>query len=154
MRGRTGTAVRLSRGGQRRQAGVENSRASLMTLPQEIPADVKQHAVHPPGVPEDTWAWSRDAAHEALASLEGSIIAVMEVEAYLVPWGQRQAIPTGRRATYFYRSGELAHEFAKRTRQEANDFVGTGGRDELFVLHFSGQDDAESAHGHVRSGAG
>ena len=125
-----------------------------MTLPQEIPTAVKEHAVHPPGVPEEAWAWSREGAQEALASLDGSIVAVMEIEVYLMPWGQRQAIPTGRRATYFYRSGELAHEFAKRTRKEANDFVGAGGRDELFVLHFSGQDDAESAQGNVRSGAG
>jgi hypothetical protein len=136
------------------QRSSDSRRAILMTLPPEIPAAVKRHAVQPPGVPDDTWAWSRDAAQAALASLEGSIVAVLEVEVYLMPWGHLQAVHTGRRATYFYRSGELALEFAERTRQEANGFVGAGARDELFVLHFSDQDDAESAHGSLRSGTG
>jgi hypothetical protein len=105
-------------------------------------------------MPEGEWAWSRDDARAALASLEGSIVAVFEVEVYAIPFGQHEVIHTGRRATYFYRSGELALQFAERTRQEADEFIDAGSNDELFVLHFSGQDDTESAHGSLRSGTG
>lgn len=125
-----------------------------MDLPTELPTDVRGQALRPQGIPDGEWAWSRDDARAALASLAGSLVAVIEVEVYVIPTGQHQVIHTGRGATYFYRAGELALQFAERTRQEADQFVDAGSRDELFVLHFSDQDDAESAHGSLQSGTG
>lgn len=126
----------------------------MMELPTELPTDVRGQALRPQGIPEGEWAWSQDDARAALASLAGSLVAVMEVEVYVVPTGQRHVVHTGRRATYFYRAGELALQFAERTRQEAGQFADAGSRDELFVLHFSDQDDAESAHGSLQSDTG
>lgn len=125
-----------------------------MELPTELPTDVRGQALCAPGIPEGEWAWSRHDARAALTSLAGSLVAVIEVEVYVMPYGQREVVHTGRRATYFYRAGELALQFAERTRKEADEFVGAGSRDELFVLHFSDQDEAESAHGSLQSGTG
>jgi len=119
----------------------------MVMLPAELPKDVRRRAVQPPGLPEGDFAWSRDDALVVLETLEGSIIAVFEVNVYVVPFGHQDVIDTGRRVTYDYRVGELAVQFAQRSRQAARDFIDAGSSDELFVLFFSGQDDAEAGHG-------
>jgi hypothetical protein len=123
-------------------------------LPPELPGKLTSRAVQPPGIPDGWWAWCQGDARLALASLGGSIVAVCQVDAYVVPFGQIEAIHTGRRASYFYQPGELALRFAERTRQLADGFVAAGERDELFVLHFSTQDEADAAYGPTRIAAG
>lgn len=110
--------------------------------------------MQPPRLPDGDWAWSQSDALEALSALEGSTVAVFQVEVYVIPFGQQEVIGTGRRASYTYDAGELALQFASRSRQSARDFIATGSRDELFVLLFSGQDDAEAGHGAFRVRAG
>jgi hypothetical protein len=118
-----------------------------MTLPTLLPRKVTRRAVQPPGLPAGELAWSRDDALLVLAALEGTIVAILQIDAYVVPYGQPVVIPTGRRAIYVYLPGERAAEFARRSRQLAADFVRAGSPDELFALVFSGQDDAEEGHG-------
>jgi hypothetical protein len=125
-----------------------------MSLPPGVPRHIRQRAVQPPGLPARDLAWSRDDALVVLTALEGSIIAVLQVDAYVVPYGQREVIHSGRRATYMYRVGEGASEFAERTRHAAGEFINAGAADELFVLLFSGQDDAEAGHGTATVRAG
>jgi hypothetical protein len=110
--------------------------------------------VQPPGLPEGDWAWSRDDALAVLGTLEGSIIAVFQVDVYVVPFGHHEVLHTGRRATYNYYVGERALEFANRSRHLAQEFIAGGSTDELFVLIFSGQDDAEAGHGTFEIKAG
>jgi hypothetical protein len=73
---------------------------------------------------------------------------------YVVPFGHQDVIPTGRRATYTYNKGELALQFAERSRQLAGEFVRAGTSDELFVLYFSDQDNVEAGHGTFKVRAG
>jgi hypothetical protein len=125
-----------------------------MMLPPELAADVRRRAVRPRGLPDGDWAWSQDDARLALASLAGSIVAVFQADAYAMPFGQREVIHTGRSASYFHHPGELALQFAERSRQLAGEFVDTGSSDELFVLYFSDQNDAEAAYGSSNARAG
>ena len=125
-----------------------------MMLPPELAADVRRRAVRPPGLPDGDWAWSQDDARLALASLAGSIVAVFQVDVYAMPFGQREVIHTGRIASCFYHPGELALQFAERSRHLAGEFIDTGSSDELFVLYFSDQDDAEAAYGSSNARAG
>lgn len=125
-----------------------------MTLPPELPRRIRQLAIQPAGLPEGDWAWVRDSALAALQALTGTAIAVFQVESYVMPFGQPEALPTGRRRTWGYDRGELALQFAERSRQQAAEFINAGAADELFVLWFSGQDDAESAHGQYKVRAG
>lgn len=118
-----------------------------MTLPTALPNHVKRRAVQPPGLPEGDWAWPQADALAALETLAGSIVAVFQVEVYVVPFGHQDVLHTGRRASYTHNVGELALQFAERSRQLAAEFIKTGASDELFVLYFSGQDDAEAGHG-------
>lgn len=120
----------------------------------ELPKKVRQRAVRPPGLPEGECAWSQTDALDVLKTFEGSLVALFRVDIYVVPLGQHEVIPTGRRATYSYNPGELAIEFAQRSRHEAEEFIGAGSDDELYVLSLSGQDDAEAGHGTVRLRAG
>lgn len=110
--------------------------------------------MQPPGLPEGDVAWSTDDALTALAELEGTVIAVLHVDAYVVIFGHLEVTPTGRRASYTYEAGESAAQFALRSRQLARQFVRSGSSDELFVLVFSGQDDAEAGHGTFKVRAG
>jgi hypothetical protein len=103
--------------------------------------------VQPPGLPAGDFAWPRDDALGVLKALEGSIIAVLQVDAYVIPYGQQAVIHTGRRAGFIYQRGERASEFAHRSRRSAAEFISAGSRDELFVMLCSGQDDAEAGHG-------
>ena len=123
-------------------------------LPPELPRRIRQLAVQPPGLPEGDWAWSLDSGVAALQALVGTAVAVFEVEAYVVPFGRVEAIPTGRRRTFGYDKGELALQFAERSRRLASEFMTAGSPDELFVFCFSGQDDAESGHGTFKVRAG
>jgi hypothetical protein len=116
-------------------------------LPSELTADVKRRAVQPLGLPEGDWGWSRSDGRVALDSLAGSIVAVFQVDVYAMPFGHREVIPTGRRASYLYHPAELALHFAERSRQMAGQFIDAGSSDELFVLYFTGQDDGEAAYG-------
>lgn len=118
-----------------------------MTLPLQLGADVRRRAVQPPGVPDGDWAWSQEDARLVLASLAGTIVAVFQVDVYAMPFGQREVIHTGRSVRYFYQPGELALRFAERSRQLAGELIAAGASDELFVLYFSDQDDAEAAFG-------
>jgi hypothetical protein len=63
-----------------------------------------------------------------------------------------EVVPTGRRALYLYQPGERASEFAQRTRQSAVEFINEGSLEELFVLLFSDQDDADAGERSVASG--
>ncbi len=123
-----------------------------MTLPPEIPVAIQRRAVQLPGMDDDDWAWGQADAREALASLTGTIVAVFDVDVYVVPHGQDAAVHTGRRASYFYRTGEQALQFAERSRHDADRFIADSSRGELFVLEFSGQDEAEPAYGEVKTG--
>ena len=125
-----------------------------MMLPSELPPEVSRRAVRPLGLPEGEWAWGKDDARLALTSLAGSIVAVFQVEVYVMPFGQPEVIHAGRSASYFYHLGELAAQFAERSRQMAGEFIETGSSDELFVLYFSGQDDAEASSGSFKVGTG
>ena len=125
-----------------------------MTLPVELPTTVRRRALRPPGLPDGDWAWSQGDAETALESLAGSVVAVLQVDVYVVPFGQQEVIPTGRRATFSYNRGELALQFAHRSRQLSDEFIRAGAADELFVLYFSGQDSAEAGHGTFRVRAG
>jgi hypothetical protein len=118
-------------------------------LPPELPAKIASRAVQPPGLPEGWWAWCQEDARLALSSLAGSTVAVYRVDVYAMPFGRIEVIDTGRGASYFYQAGELALQFAERSRQLADAFVASGERDELFVLHFSTQDEADAAYGSV-----
>ena len=115
--------------------------------------DVRRRAFQPPGLPEGDWAWSQDDARLALASLAGSVVAVFQVHTYAVPFGQHEVIHTGRGASYTHHAGELALQFAERSRRMAGEFVDAGSSDELFVFWFSGQDDAEATYGTLNAGA-
>jgi hypothetical protein len=125
-----------------------------MTVPADLPKNAKRRAVQPPGLPEGDDAWTQHDALGVLETLAGSIIAVIQVDVYVVPFGHREVIHTGRRASYSYNAGELAFEFAQRSRQLAEEFIKAGSSDELFVLVFSRQDDAEVGRGtfSVRAG--
>ena len=125
-----------------------------MALPVELPKNLRRRAVQPPGLPESDPAWSRDDALVVLKTLEGSIIAVFQVDVYVVPFGHHDVIPTGRSASYDCNVGELALKFAERSRHLAQEFIAAGSGDELFVLIFSGQDDAEAGHGTFKVRAG
>jgi len=103
--------------------------------------------VQPPGLPADDPAWAKDDALALLVALEGTIIAVVQVDAYVVPYGRQEVIHSGRRATYSHRLRERASDFAQRSRHSASEFISAGTSDELYVLFFSDQDDAEAAHG-------
>jgi hypothetical protein len=120
----------------------------------DLPKNLRRRAVQPPGLPEGDLAWSQDDALAVLKTLEGSITAVFQVDVYMVPFGHHDVIPTGRRASYDYNIGELALRFAERSRHLAQEFIAAGSSDELFVLTFSGQDDAESGHGTFKVRAG
>lgn len=121
-----------------------------MSLPTLLPRNLTRRAVQPPGLPPGDLAWSRDDALLVLDALEGSVVAIVQVDAYVVPFGQQEVIPTGRRAGYVYMLGERAADFARRSRQLAAEFIGAGTPDELFALRFSDQDDAESGYGTAR----
>jgi hypothetical protein len=110
--------------------------------------------MQPPGLPEGDSAWSRDDALVVIETLEGSIIAVLQVDVYVMPFGHQEVIHTGRCASYDYNMGELALQFAQRSRHLAQEFVSAGSGDELFVLLFSGQDDADAGHGTFKVRAG
>jgi hypothetical protein len=110
--------------------------------------------VQPPGLPVGDLAWVKDDGLAVLRALEGTHVAVLQVDAYAVPYGRQEVIHTGRRAGYLYRLGERASEFAERSRQSATDFISAGASDELFVLLFSDQDDAEAGHGTAAVRAG
>jgi hypothetical protein len=125
-----------------------------MTLPVELSKSLRRRALQPPGLPEGNPAWSQDDARLVLEALEGSITAVFQVDAYVVPFGHHEVIHTGRRATYGYNVGELALHFAARSRRLAQEFIAVGSSDQLFVLLFSEQDDAEAGHGNFRIRAG
>ena len=125
-----------------------------MTWPAGLPKNIRRRAVQPPGLPDGDFAWSRDDALVVLETLEGSIIAVFQVDVYVVPFGHHEVIHAGRRASYDYHVGELALQFAQRSRQLAQDFISAGSSDEVFVLLFSGQDDAEAGHGTSNARAG
>lgn len=115
-----------------------------MFLPDQLPASIARRCLQPPGLPPGEVAWSQDDALIGLAALDGSIVAVIQVDVYVAPFGQQELVFTGRRATYIYEIGERASEFAQRSRRAAAEFIRAGTTDELFVIHFSGQDDAES----------
>ena len=125
-----------------------------MSLPTELPDDVRRRAMQPPGLPVGEPAWSQEDALTVLTVLEGTIIAVLQVDVYVRPFGRQELIHTGRRVSYDYRVGEQAVEFAVRSRELAAEFIAAGSRDELFVLLFSGQDDAEAGYGTVDLKAG
>ncbi len=116
-------------------------------LPVELPKDLARRAVQPPGLPDGEFAWFGHDALAVLAALEGSIVAVRHVEAYVVIFGHMEVTHAGRRATYTYEVGESAVHFAQRSRQLAHAFIDAGSSDELFVFVFSGQDDAEAGYG-------
>jgi hypothetical protein len=125
-----------------------------VTFPAELPKEIRQRALYPAGLPDGDSAWVRDDALRALAALGGSIVAVFQVDVYVVPFGHHDVIPTGRRIVSTYHAGELALQFAERSRHLAEAFIRTGASDELFVLLFSGQDDAEEGHGTYKRRAG
>ena len=83
----------------------------------------------------------------ALMMAFGSMVAVLQVDAYFIPFGQQEVMHTGRRAAYVYLLGERALEFAQRSRRAATEFIDAGAPDELFVLLFSDQDDADAGYG-------
>ena len=106
--------------------------------------------MQPPGLPVGDSAWSKDDALVLLMTLEGTPIAVLHVDSYvLLPYGQGEVIHTGRRASYSYGLGERTLEFAQRSRHACGGFINVGANDELYVLFFSEQDDAEAGHGTV-----
>ena len=125
-----------------------------MILPVALPKSLRLRALRPDGLSPGELAWSRNDAYDVLSALANSTIAVIGVDAYGVPFGQHLVIPTGRRAVYAYAPGELALDFARRSRQMAEVFIRAGSPDELFVLNFSGQDDAEAGHGVFKVQAG
>lgn len=125
-----------------------------MSLPAALPQRLRQRAVQPNGLPPGDLAWSRNDALAVMAALEGTIVAVLQVDAYVVPYGHHDVIPTGRRASFLHLPGERALEFAQRSRQAVTEFVEAGTHDELFVLLFSGQDDADAGYGRARARAG
>ena len=124
-----------------------------MILPSELPSDVRRRVVQPPGLPDGDLGWSRDDALAVLESLEGSIVAVLQVDIYAMPFGQHEVIHTGRQATFIHHVGELAIDFAVRSRHQAAELIAASTADELFVLYFSGQDDAASAYGSSNAAA-
>jgi len=123
-------------------------------LPATLPKDVRRRAVQPPGLPDGDFAWTLDDALAVLETLAGTVIAVLQVEAYVVLFGHQDVVPTGRRAIYAWNPGELAAHFAQRSRQAAEEFIRAGSRDEIFAIVFSGQDDAEAGHGTAKLRAG
>jgi hypothetical protein len=124
-----------------------------MILPSELPADVRRRVVQPPGLPDGDVAWSRDDALVALEALEGSVVAVLQVDIYAIPFGQHEVIHTGRQATFVHHVGELANDFAVRSRRQAAELISAAAADELFVLYFSGQDDAAAGYGESTAAA-
>lgn len=123
-------------------------------LPDELPEKIARRAVQPPGLPKGQTAWSKPDAAAVLHALEGTIVAVVHVDAYVVIFGHLEVAPTGRRQSYGYEVGESAIQFAHRSRSLAQAFIKSGTDDELFVLAFSGQDDAEAGHGSFAVRAG
>lgn len=121
-----------------------------MSLPPLLPEHIRRRAVQPPGLPVGDSAWSKDDALALLATLDASPVAVLHVDSYvLLPYGQGEVIHTGRQATYSYGLGERTLQFAQRSRESASEFIRVGESDELFVLLFSNQDDAEAGYGSV-----
>lgn len=125
-----------------------------MSVPTGLPSSLSQRAVQLPGLPEDDVAWSKDDAHAVLTALDGWVVAVLQADAYFIPFGQQEVIHTGRRASYVYQLGERALEFALRSRHAAAEFIDAGAPEELFVLLFSDQDDADAGYGTVAVKAG
>jgi hypothetical protein len=101
-----------------------------MSIPPGLPRHIDQRAVQPPGLPAGDFAWSIDEALAVLTVLEGSKIAVLQVDAYVVPYGQQEVIHTGRRIGFLYQLGERASDFARRSRLSAAEFINAGSRDE------------------------
>lgn len=125
-----------------------------MSFTAALPERLRRRAVQPDGLPPGDLAWSRDDALAVLAALEGTIVAVLQVDAYVVPYGHRDVIPTGRRASYLHLPAERALEFAQRSRRSAAEFIEAGSNDELFVLLFFDQDDADAGYGRAKASAG
>jgi hypothetical protein len=106
-----------------------------------LPANVASLAVAAPGLPEGSMGWTAESVRRAIDVLHGGKIALVGIDVYdRVVWGFAPADETW----ICYRlSGEPALAFAARSRAEARSWISRFPRENvLFVLEFSGQDDA------------
>jgi hypothetical protein len=109
-----------------------------------LPADVAALAAAAPGLPEGTSGWTGESARHAFRTLQSSRVAVVDIEVYdRVVWG---FAPAGESWTCHRFAGELAADFALRSRREARVWVDNFPRQEvLFIIEFSAQDAAAEA---------
>jgi hypothetical protein len=111
-----------------------------------LPADVAAFAAAAPGLPEGTVGWTGESARRAFHALQSSRVAIVDIEVYdRLVWG---FAPAGESWTCHRFTGELAADFAVRSRREAQGWVDNFPRHEvLFIIEFSAQDVAAEATG-------
>ena len=113
-----------------------------------LPREIADFAVAAPGLPEGTLGWTAESARQAFHALRPGKIAVIGIEVYdRVVWGFALAEDSWTCNPW---PGELASDFALRSRREAQSWIDTFPRsDVLFAIEFSTQDAAAEATGTV-----
>ena len=112
-----------------------------MSLPDEIPGELRQNACFPPGLGDGQGAWCREDALEVIGSLEGTTIAVSDVMPYRsIAWGTEVHWSVSDTEWSLHRMyNESDIDYARRSRKEAAAFIGEyeDGHDVLlFALTF------------------
>jgi hypothetical protein len=117
-----------------------------MKIAQLLDRDIRELGVAAPGLPEGTVAWTAESARRLLDSLRTSKIAIADIEVYdRVVWG---FAPAGESWACQRAPGELAWEFALRSRADALEWVNAFPRHNvLFILEFNDQESAAEASG-------
>ncbi|HMG34878.1 MAG TPA: Imm40 family immunity protein [Blastocatellia bacterium] len=91
---------------------------------------------------ESSLAWEKATAIRVLSSLNGTKVAVAEVDVYVIePWG-----PTETEESWisFRQPGQTATDYAETSRRWATQFISEhkGGDETLYLLWFDDQRDA------------
>ena len=115
-------------------------------MEQNLTRDILQLAVAAPGLPDGVVGWTAESARQALRSLRGTKVAVLAIDVYdRVVWG---FAPGNESWVCQWITGELAADFAHRSRSEALEWIDAFPRHNvLFVIEFTGQDAASEATG-------
>ena len=113
-------------------------------LPEEIPESLRRRGLSVEDDDDASLAWSAGDALEVIRSLANTKLVVLGGEVYLSqPWG---LAPVYEGWSCEPTPGELAVDFADRSREVARSWIETYAEDHtsdaFFLLEFSGQDEA------------
>jgi len=113
-------------------------------LPREIPERLRSLGIPLENQDVDDLAWNKADALDVIDSLKGTKVAILGGDVYRSePWG---FVPAYDNWTCIRMEGELASEYARRTRQVAATFVQEYDDDQasnvFFALRFSTQQEA------------